>query len=443
MLYRGKVYVPLDAKLCLDIVAAHHNTPSTGHPGRWKTMELVSRNYWWPGMSRYIATYVSECVRCNETKSFPQKPSGKLLPNRIPDRRWQVITMDMIVGLPESQGYDCILIVVDRLSKCIHAIPTDSKIDSLGTAKLFRDHVWRHHGLPEEIISDRGPQFVSKFMRELNNLLGIKTSASTAFHPQTDGQTERVNQEIEQYLRTFINKRQDNWVEWLPLAEFAYNDRVHSSTRTTLFRLNTGQDPRLGIEPRRTPRVQAASDFAEQMLQATNKARAALKLAADDMARFYDVHRAAAPEYKIGNKVWLDAKDIRTSRPSKKLDNKWFGPFEITKLVNQNAYELKLPASFNRVHPVFNVVKLRQYTEPSTPGRRSPSPPPEPDIIDKELHYEVQEILNSRRWRRKLQYLVKWVGYPALDNSWENASDCAGAPEAIANYHQDHPNAPR
>lgn len=200
ILHRGRVYVPRDLQLRADILRAHHDSPTAGHPGRWKTLELVSRNYWWPGLPGYTARYVRGCDTCNRTKSFPMKKVGKLLPNRVPDHRWQIISVDVIGELPESRGYNAILVVVDRLSKRIHAIPTVTSVDSEGMARLFLDHVWRHHGLPEEVISDQGSAFVSHFSKELAGLLGIKLTPSTAYHPQTDGQTERVNQEIETYL---------------------------------------------------------------------------------------------------------------------------------------------------------------------------------------------------------------------------------------------------
>ena len=161
-------------------------------------------------MTRFIASYVRGCDRCNRTKVFPKRPLGKLTPNLVPDKPWQIITDDLITGLPDSHGYNAIMVVVDRLTKLVHVIPTTDKLTSEGMARLFRDNIWKLHGLPEQVISDRGPQFVSAFMRELNRLLDIKTTPSTAYHPQTDGQTERVNQEIEQYLRLFVNHRQDD-----------------------------------------------------------------------------------------------------------------------------------------------------------------------------------------------------------------------------------------
>ena len=171
------------------------------------------------------------------------------MPNRIPYHRWQIISVNLITELPQSHGYDSILVAVDRLSKWAHFIATPSDITSLGVARLFRDGVWKLHGLPEEVISDRGPQFVSNFMRRLSEILGIKVAALMAYHPQTDGQTKHVNQEVEQFLRLFVNQRQDDWYNWLSIAKFAYNDRVHASTQTSLFMLDAGQNPRLGFEP--------------------------------------------------------------------------------------------------------------------------------------------------------------------------------------------------
>jgi hypothetical protein len=341
------------------VVQAHHDSAITGHPGRWKTVELVSRNYWWPNMTRFIASYVRGCDRCNRTKTFPKRPLGKLTPNQIPTKPWQIITVDLITGLPDSHGYNSIMVVVDRLSKLIHVAPTTDKVTSEGIARLFRDHVWKLHGLPEQVISDRGPQFVSTFMRELNKLLGIRTTPSTAYHPQTDGQTERVNQEIEQYLRLFVNYRQDDWVEWLPLAEFSHNNRIQASTRQTPFHAELWSTPKawsgtlLG-----QPRWSQLRTLSQRMKgHPGGGLRQPLQQAAEDMARFYDLHRGKAPDYKVGDLVWLDGKDLKTERPSKKLEDKRYGPYKITKKISPSAYELKLPHSM-KVHPVFNTSRL-------------------------------------------------------------------------------------
>src|SRR5258705_13103780 len=167
----------------------------------------------------------------------------------------------MIRELLDSNGYNAVLMVVDHLSKQIHAIPTVTSLDSAGVAQLFLEHIWCHHRLPEEVISDHGSTFISNFSHELAALLGVKLTPSTSYHLQTDGQTERVNQEIEAYLRVFVSHQQDNWADWLPLAEFAYNNKVHAATRRTPFELDAGQHPRLGVEPMRTSTVEAVDTF--------------------------------------------------------------------------------------------------------------------------------------------------------------------------------------
>src|SRR6266446_4271136 len=182
----------------------------------------------------------------------------------------------MIGELQDSKGYNAVLVVVDCLSKRIHAIPTVTSLDSAGVARLFLEHVWRHHRLPEEVISNRGPAFMSNFSHELAALLGVKLTPSTSYHPQTDGQMERVNQEIEAYLRVFVSHRQDDWADWLPLVEFTYHNKVHAATHQTPFELDAGQHPCLGVEPMRTLTVEAVDAFARRLDHAQEEAKAAL-----------------------------------------------------------------------------------------------------------------------------------------------------------------------
>src|SRR5258708_5423321 len=334
VMYRGCVYVPKDPQLRHDIVHAHHDSMMTGHPGWWKPLELVSHNYWWLGISCYVASYVAGCNVCNHCKSFLTQKVGKLTPNRIPTHCWEVISVDTIGELPESKGYNAILVAVDRLSKHIHTVPTVTMVDSAGVARLFLEHVWRHHGLPEAVISDRGSTFVSNFSRELATLLDIRLTPSTAYHLQMDRQMEQVNQDIEAYLRVFVSHCQDDWADWLPLAEFAYNNHIHSATCHTPFELDSGQHPRMGLEPTWSSTVEAADDFAQQMSQMQDKAKAALEHATDEMAQYYDCWRSPTPAYEVRAKVWLNAQNYMTTCPTKKLDHKRLGPFEIEKAVS-------------------------------------------------------------------------------------------------------------
>jgi hypothetical protein len=205
LMFRGKIYVPNDRDLRHCIIEQHHDTRITGHAGHFKTFELVSHNYWWPQMSRYIGTYVKHCDLCNRTKVQHRRPFGELHPSETPEAPWEVISVDFIVELPESHGYNAIMCVVDSLTKCMHFIPTHTTINAEGTALLFLKEVWKHHGTPRAVVSDR-PQFVTAFMRELYKLLGIKLTMSTAYHLQTNGQSERINQELEGYLRIFTSR---------------------------------------------------------------------------------------------------------------------------------------------------------------------------------------------------------------------------------------------
>lgn len=436
--YDGRAYVP--ESLRHQVLKGHHDIPAAGHPGRDRTLELVSRNYYWPRMSRYVATYVGSCDLCNRTKIQRTKPFGTLKPNEVPERPWQVITFDLIVELPESQGYDAIFVVVDRFTKMIHIAPTTTEVTTIGIARLLRDMIWRYHGLPEVVISDRGSQFASQVMLELNKLLEITTSLSTAYHPQTDGQTERVNMEVEQFLRVYISERQDDWVEWLSMCEFAYNNHQHASSNQTPFFLNYGHHPRMGTELNRNTKFQSIDEFTFKMDLIRKDAAAALRRAAEDMKRYYDQGVKEAPEYKEGDRVWLEGTNIHTQRPSAKLAHKRYGPYEIVKKISSHAFKLKLPKAW-KIHPVFHVSLLRPFV-PDPILERHAAPPPEPDLIDGEPEYEIEKILNSRIRYRKMEYLVKWVGYPTEENTWNKAADMEHAQEEIEEFHKQNPRAP-
>jgi len=213
VLKEGKVYVLKDEELRAEMIRLHHDVLAAGHGGRWKTVELVMRNYWWPGVTRDVEKYVERCDLCQRMKNRMEEPAGKLKLSEVPQKMWTHLTVDFIMKLPVVAGKDVILVVCDRLSKITHFVTTTEETSAEGLARLLRDNVWKLHGLPESVVSDRGPQFVAELMKELKKMLGIKTKLSTAFHPQTDGQTERMNQELEQYLRFFIEYRQKDWPE--------------------------------------------------------------------------------------------------------------------------------------------------------------------------------------------------------------------------------------
>jgi transposase InsO family protein len=442
LMFRGKIYIPNDRDLRHRIVAQHHDTVIAGHAGRWKTLELVSRNYWWPQMSRYIGIYVRTCNLCNRTKVQRRKPQGELHPVETPSGRWEKVSVDFVVELPNAHGYDAVMNVVDCTTKRAHFIPTHTTVTAEGAAWLYFREVWKHHGLPECVLSDRGPQFIAAFTRELYRLLRIKLAHSTAYYPQTDGQTKRVNQEMEQFLRLFVNERQDDWDELLPIGEFAYNNHVHSSTQQTPFMADIGRHPRMGFEPRQ-PRseIESVNEFADRMERGLEEAKAALSKAKDEYAQYCNRRRSPAPDLKPGDLVYVEADDIATTRPSAKLGHRRLGPWPIEARVGHGAYRVRLPPFLRRLHPVFPIVKLTLVEPDPIPGRL-PVPPPPPILIDGEEEYVVERILDSR-WRyRRLEYLVKWEGYDVGHNSWVPSRDIH-APDAVVDFHRQHSGAPR
>ena len=204
-------------------------------------------------------------------------------------------------------------------------------------------------------------------MKDLHQLVGTKTNISTAYHPQMDGQTEQMNQEIEQYLRIFVNKRQTDWVDWLSLATFSYNNKEQMSTGQSPFFLNHGRHPNKGLEPHREVKSQVAQDFADNLAKARTEAQAALIKAAETMKTFYDKKRADARNYDKGDKVWLEGSNITTMQPSKKLGEKRYKPFEVLGKDGLTAYCLKLPVTWKKIHPVFNEALLTPYKPPIYP----------------------------------------------------------------------------
>ncbi|KAL5612469.1 uncharacterized protein BROUX77_002625 [Berkeleyomyces rouxiae] len=383
-----------------------HDIMPSGHPGQKNTFELLVREYWWPGMRRDV-------IRSTSVPLFVLKSVGR---------------------------FDMILVVVDRLSKMAHFIPCDSSLDAAGFAKLYLSAVYRLHGLPLDIVSDRGSLFTSAFSKALAKLLGIKQNLSTAFHPQTDGQTERVNSILEQYLRGYTNYRQDNWADLLPLAEFSYNDSESSSTMLTPFFANHGFHPRSGRESLPVSVEKGPlRNFVKELDNICQFLKTEITWSRERMTEYANRHKSSAPLLREGDLVWLLSRNIRTTRPSKKLDFKKLGPFKILRKVSSHAYELALPATM-KVHPVFHVCLLEPCASDPLPGQKNPPPPPV--IVDGEEEFVVKEIIGVSS-RGPLQYQVVWEGYEHDGPSWEPLDHLANAPEKVAEFYKRMPNARR
>jgi transposase InsO family protein len=310
-------------------------------------------------------------------KASDLAPPGKLRPLELPNIPWTEVTADFTTHLPLSNGFDSILVVVDRFSKEVESIPCNKTTTALDTARLYLHNVWKNHGLPSSIVSDRGPQFASQVMRDLCKRLGIQLKLSTAFHPQTDGQTERMNRDLQQYLRLFTAEKQDEWVDWLPLAQFSYNTKKQASIQKSLFEVTRSYVPRMGFEQRIT-KAPAAEKFTSIMQNTLAQTKANLEKAQDRMKAQSDKHKSIAPKYQIGDKV--------------KLTDRWLGPYNITKTVGDNAVKLHLPKTMC-IHPVVNISRVRPYKEPLE-GQTSIRPGPVKVTEDREIEYEVDHIVN-------------------------------------------------
>jgi len=256
-----------------------------------------------------------------------------------------------------------ILVVCDWLSKMTHFVAMTEETLAEGLARLFRDNVWKLHGLPENIVSGRGPQFAAGLMKELNKMLGIETRLSTAFHPQTDGQTECMNQELEQYLRFFVEHRQKDWLEWLVSAEFAVNNKVHTATKVLPFMANYGKKIRIGEDIRRKGKVESTTKFVERIKKFHEEAEVALKKTQEEMKRYADRSRKETEKWEKGDRVLLSTKDlVFKERPVRKLTERYIGPYAIEEVISSNAVKLQLPSSM-RIHLVVNVSRIVQYKE--------------------------------------------------------------------------------
>jgi transposase InsO family protein len=230
------VCIPHQSDIRLSLLHDAHDSLSAGHHGFDKVFDKLRHSVYWPHMARDTHLYIKTCESCQCNKSSHERPAGLLQPLEIPTKRWATVTMDFIVQLPKtSRGYDMITVFVDKLTKMAHFVPGRTNYAASDVAQQFYDTIFRHHGMPTLLVSDRDPKFTGKFWTELHCLLNVRLALSSAFHPQTDGQTERVNQSLEVMLRAYINHCQTNWDLLLTGAEFAYNDSVHASTGFTPF----------------------------------------------------------------------------------------------------------------------------------------------------------------------------------------------------------------
>lgn len=403
---RGKLRVPPEQEI--ECIRKHHDDPTRGHPGISKTTALVQRNYIIPKLREKITDYITKCIECNQDKAARHAPYGKIRFSEPPNQPWQQVTMDFITGLPNSKDpvyqtiYNAILVVVCRLTKYAHFIACQKTISAEQLGYLLLDKVMRHHGVPEVFVTDRDKLFTSKYWKTLVATLGIKGKMSTAYHPQTDGQTERTNQTLETYLRHYVNANQDNWATLLPVAQIALNDLPSDTTKVTPFFANHGRNIALPGRPRENhPAAHDAMALTAKIIQNITSMHKRVEGTTKQQNK-------KEPQLKKGDKVYLLTKNLKTKKPSKKLDRVKVGPFLIAAVIGPVNYKLELPKG-TRIHPVFHI-SLLELANQTTPVQTTPL-----GLEPEEELYEVEKILKQQGQR----YLVKWKGYPESENTWE------------------------
>ena len=428
----GKLFVP--PELRHKLFKEHHDTVLAGHPGSRATIDLIARRFWWPALRKSVEGFVAACETCARAKVPRSPPSGPLLPLPIPSRPWTHLSMDFITDLPRSSGKSVILVVVDRFSKMVHFIPFPGLPNAKTLAQAFVDHIVKLHGIPSDIVSDRGTQFVSRFWKAFCSRLGIRLSFSSAFHPQSNGQTERVNQNLETYLRCFVAENQEDWCSFLPLAEFALNNRRQESSDKSPFFGAYGFHPQFGtFSGGGTSGLPEEERFSSSLSTIWQKIQSNLRKMSEKYKRVADKRRVPGPDLNVGDLVWLSTRNIKLKVPSWKLGPKFIGPYKISSIVNPVAFRLDLPRVW-KIHNVFHRSLLKPYVQPTVPS----SLPPPPILIDGNLEFEVSRIVNSRLVRGSLQYLVHWKGYGPEERMWVPVSDIK-ATRLIRAFYRAHP----
>lgn len=421
LLYRNKYFVPDDADLQHAILEYYHSSLVGGHGGLTKTLQGVNELFYWANMRASVQSFVKQCVVCQHTKYSTSKPMGLLQPLPIPSAPWEELSMDFIVGLPQSHGFTAILVVVDRFTKGAHFMALRPHFTARYVAEIFVTQVVKLHGFPKHIVTDRDPIFFSSFWRGLMQHSGTHLHYSTAYHPQSDGQTEVVNRCLEQYLRAFAADQPSKWQDFLAMAEFWYNTSYHSATQMSPYQALYGfNPPKLPDYSAGLSSVDSVDALLRIRQDIREQLRVNLELAQLRMKKYADGKRRDK-QFVVGDQVLVKFHHYRQSsvarRLNYKLSKRYYGPFAILERIGNVAYKLDLPAE-SKVHPVFHVSLLKEF-HGTIPIAASALPtdvisvfPTPVAIIDR----RVIEVAGQQ----EQQVLVEWQGQSRDEATWES-----------------------
>jgi hypothetical protein len=444
LLWQERLVVPTEGTLRAQLLNEVHAQVSTAHPGISKTKLLVAQNYWWKGLSSDVSDYVHSCRACRKATVPRDRTPGYLHSLPIPDRPWQHVSMDYKSFPAAKDGLDNLFVVVDRFCKQAVSIPCSKSANARDMARMYIERIYCRYGAPQTIVSDRGPQFISSFWNEFTRILGVKLKLSTAYHPQTDGQTEIVNQYIDLRLRPFINYYQDDWPELIPMVDYAQLTLPHESLgMMSPFEVQYGYKPNTSWnwEPaeeapknaREKLNREEAQAYAQRMHKAWEKAKECLQRTQEVHARSAN-KRCRSVDFGVDDYVYVLAKNWRRERPSAKLDSQMEGPWPII-AQEGHSFRLGLPSSM-KIHPVFSADRLRKAKDAPLPGQVAEKA--EPIVVQDELEWELEEVLACKLERGKLKYRARWVGWEE-DPEWYPASDLKYAPHLLRAFHLRNP----
>jgi hypothetical protein len=425
--FKNRLYIPDSVELKLTILDEVHKNPYSGHPGYQKMVTTLRKLFYWPNMKGETTEYLSKCLDCQQVKVEHQHPAGLLQPLPIPEWKWEIISLDFITGLPKTQKQnDSIMVVIDKLSKSAHFIPVKSTYKAINIAEIFMKEIFRLHGIPKMVISDRDVKFTSTFWKELFAGLDTNLNFSTSYHPQMDGKTERTNQIVEDMLQMYVRTKPTKWEEYLHLVEFAYNNGYQTSAKMSPFEVLYDRKCTTLISwDNPVDRLMMGPEMLQEMEKMVRKVQHNLKEAQDRQKSYADLKRRHQ-EFQVGDHVYLKVKARRSSLKlgnCSKLAPRFCGPFEILARIGPVAYQLALPANL-KVHNVFHVSLLKKYIH-------DPTHIIDWNMVQVEPEGEFQEeplrILDRKetilRNRAIAQVKVQWKHFSPEEATWELEED--------------------